>query len=195
MRDRIQNAGVLLSSSRSLLRACSVAEQPLESHARIDLCRKGLGGRRPRDAIRVGAAITKVATAEIAGVFNPELKRRQYCVLPPLLRDHLIDRDAQIRTHCVSPWPGPGEYARAACMVAGGFFQGGRGSRGIQSGDEDHVITEWLQWFRDERKFEVFTFLQRTPIARRGAMRMPYTHKAPDFVGTCCRLAQRCLSR
>src|SRR5439155_3288255 len=122
MRNRIQNAGVLPSSSRSLLRACSVAEQPLESHTRIDLRRKRLGGRRPGDAVRVGAAITKVATAEVAGIFNPELKGRQYRVLTPLLRDQLIDRRAKIWTHRVSPWPGAREYAGAARMVAGGFF-------------------------------------------------------------------------
>src|SRR4029077_4967982 len=89
MRDRIQNAGVLLSSTGSLVRACSVAEQPLERHPRIDLCRKRLRGRRPRNGVRVSAAITKVATAEIAGVFNAELKGGQYRVLPPLLRDQL----------------------------------------------------------------------------------------------------------
>src|SRR5207247_3979205 len=141
MRDRIQNAGVLPSSGSSLLRTCSVAEQPLESHTRVDFCRKRLRGRRPRDAVRVGAAITKVAAAEIAGVFNPELKGRQYRVLTPLLRDQLIDRDAKIRTHCVSPWASAREYARAACMVAGRFFQSGRGRCGIKSGDENHAIT------------------------------------------------------
>src|SRR5438105_31404 len=84
MCDRIQNARVLLPPRSSLVRTGSIAEQPLESHTRIDLCREGLGGRRPRDAVRVSAAITKVTTAEIAGVFNPELKRRQYRVLTPL---------------------------------------------------------------------------------------------------------------
>src|SRR6266849_8324246 len=121
MRDRIQNAGVLPSSGSSLLRTCSVAEQPLESHTRVDFCRKGLRGRGPRDAVRVGAAITEVTTTKVPSVFDPELKRRQYRVLTPLLRDQLIDRDAKIRTHCVSPWAGAGEYARAACMVAGRF--------------------------------------------------------------------------
>src|SRR5437867_2300955 len=140
MGDRIENAGVLLSPSSSLLRACSVAEQTLESHTRIDLCGKRLCGCRPRDAIRVGAAITKVATAEIAGVFNPKLKGRQYRVLTPFLRHQLIDRDAKIWTHCVSPRAGTGEYARAACMVASRFFQSGCCRRGIKSGDENHAI-------------------------------------------------------
>jgi hypothetical protein len=87
------------------------------------------------------------------------LKGRQYRVLTPFLRHQLIDRDAKIWTHCVSPRAGAREYARAARMVPRGFFRSGRGRRGIKSGDENHAITEWLQRFRDERKFEVFAFL------------------------------------
>src|SRR5207247_1184798 len=138
---------ILLSSGSPFLRTCSVTEQPLESHTRIDFCRKRLCGRRPRDAVRVGAAITKVATAEIAGVFDTELKRRQYRVLAPLLRDQLIDRHAKVRTYGVSTRAGAGEYTRAASMVAGGFFQSGRCRRRVQSSDENHAITEWLQRF------------------------------------------------
>src|SRR6266704_689544 len=73
MRHRIENASVLLSSSEPLLRTGSFAEQALEGHTRIDLCRKRLRGRRPGDGVGVRAAITPVAIAEITGVLNPEL--------------------------------------------------------------------------------------------------------------------------
>src|SRR5262245_40694429 len=47
MRYRIQDAGVLFSSSSSFLGACAIAEKALESHTRIDLCRKRLRRRGP----------------------------------------------------------------------------------------------------------------------------------------------------
>src|SRR5262245_54446531 len=76
MRHRIQNARVLLTSRSSFLGARPVTEQAFESDARIHLGRQRLSGRRPRNAIRIRTAITKVATAEVTGIFDPELKGR-----------------------------------------------------------------------------------------------------------------------
>src|ERR1700723_736842 len=73
LRHRIENTGALLSSQAPLFRTPSVAEQPLERHARIDLRGKGLGRRRPRDAVRVGTAITPIAVSEIAVLLHAEL--------------------------------------------------------------------------------------------------------------------------
>src|SRR5262245_44602098 len=47
MSDRIQNAGILLSSSRSLLGTCSVAEKPLEGYTGVHFRGKRLGRGRP----------------------------------------------------------------------------------------------------------------------------------------------------
>src|SRR5207249_1998411 len=77
-------------------------------------------------------------------------------------------------------------------MVAARFFLSGHCLGHVQPSDENHTITERLQGFRDKRKFEVGTFLQRTPIPGRGAMWMPYADKASH--GGCCRFAQRRLS-
>src|SRR5215467_14162093 len=58
LRDGIQDAGVLLAAEFSFLRVGSVAEQALESHARIHFRGQRLDGRRPRDWIRIRATIT-----------------------------------------------------------------------------------------------------------------------------------------
>src|SRR6266849_8576277 len=73
LRDRIENAGVLLSSGTPLLRTCSIAEQAFESHPRIDFRRKRLRGRGPGYGVRVSAAITPVAIAEVADVLDAQL--------------------------------------------------------------------------------------------------------------------------
>src|SRR4029077_18280766 len=64
-RDRIENAGILLATRNPLLRTRAVAEQALEGHTRIDFCRERLGRRRPGDGVRVRAAVTPVAIAEV----------------------------------------------------------------------------------------------------------------------------------
>src|SRR2546425_13198501 len=127
MRDRLQDAGVLLSSGSSLLGACSVAEQPLESHTRIDLCRQRLRGCRPRDTVRVGAALSKVAAAEIAGVFNPKLKGQKYRVRTPLCGGKLTALGPKYGTPAIFCRRGAGENDAAAPSSARGSFPSGRG--------------------------------------------------------------------
>src|SRR5215813_5570655 len=102
MRDRIQNAGILFSSEHAFLWTCSITEEPLESDARIDFGWKRLRRTWPRNAVRIRAAITKVATAEISGVLNAELERRQNRILPPFLGNELVDRHAEIRADSIA---------------------------------------------------------------------------------------------
>ena len=85
--DRVEDAGVALPVAPPLLGAGAVAEQPLEHHARVDLRRQRLRRRRPRDRVGVGAAVAPVAVAEVAGVLDAELQRRQDRVLPVLAGD------------------------------------------------------------------------------------------------------------
>src|ERR1700674_1596443 len=73
IRYRIQNAGILLSSRKPLLRTRSIAEQALEGHTRVDFRRKRLRGRDPGYGVGVCAAIAPIAIAEIADILNPEL--------------------------------------------------------------------------------------------------------------------------
>src|SRR6185503_17940386 len=82
---RIQNAGVLFASGQALLRVCAVTEQALESHARINFSGKRRCRVRPGNGIRVRAAITPIAVAEISSVFYAKLKRRQNRVVAILV--------------------------------------------------------------------------------------------------------------
>src|SRR5688572_11909729 len=80
-------------------------------------------------------------------------------------------------------------------MVTAGFFLGGEGLIHVQAADENRMVTERLERFRDEREFEIFAFLQRTPIAGRCAMRMPYAEKPFCKPRSRGRLAERSLCR
>src|SRR5438034_942902 len=75
---RIEDATGAPPVRKPLLRAGTVTEQALEDHTRIDFCRKRRRGRRPRDGVRISAAVTPVAVAGIvSGIVNPELNGRQ----------------------------------------------------------------------------------------------------------------------
>src|ERR1043165_5733559 len=99
MRHGIEDARVLFSSRQPLLGARAISEQTLEGHARIDLGRQRLRRGGPGYRVGVGAAITPVAIPEVADIFDAKLDGRQYRVLAILVRDQLIDRDTEVRTH------------------------------------------------------------------------------------------------
>src|SRR5262245_9742226 len=193
VRYRIQNAGILLSSRQPLFGIRSITEQALESHARVDLRRKRLRGGRPGYGVGVGAAIAPVAIAEIGSVLHTELDGGQYRVLAVLIGDQLIDGNTQVRTHCVSSRTGTRQQSRTLCMITAGLFFSSKGLVHIEATDENRAIPKWLQGFRDKRKFEVGTFLHRTPVAGRCAMRMPYAYEALYRAWCCNGLAQRSL--
>src|SRR5262245_4944762 len=117
MRDRIQNAGILFSSEHAFLWTCSITEEPLEREARIYFGWKGLRRGWPRNAVRIRTAVTKVATAEVSGVLDSELERRQNRVLPPFLGDELVDRHAEIRADGIATRTSAGENACPAGMI------------------------------------------------------------------------------
>src|SRR5262245_11630212 len=102
MSNGIENAGVLFSARQALFGICSVAEQTLESHARVHFSRQRLGCGRPRYGVGVRAAIAPVAIAEVRRVFDAKLNGGQYRVATVLVRNQLVDRDAQIGTNRVS---------------------------------------------------------------------------------------------
>src|SRR5262249_13099160 len=103
--DRIEDAGIAAPVALALFGARAVAEQPLEYDARVGFSGQRLRRRGPGDRVRVRAAVSPVAVAVIAGVFDAELERRQDRVLAVLGRDHLIDRRAEKRAHRVAPRP------------------------------------------------------------------------------------------
>ena len=99
LRNRIQNAAVLLAALRALFRALGlhVAEQLLEHDLRIQFHRQRLRGRGPGDRVGVGAAIAFPAIARIgAGIFDRHLQRGDRRLLPDLVGDQLIDGGAVV---------------------------------------------------------------------------------------------------
>src|SRR6185436_1498236 len=90
--DSVEDAGVALTIAQPLFRARAIAEEPLERHTRIYLRRQWRRRRRPGDRVRIRAAVSPVAIAEVARVLDAELQRRQDRVLPVLVGDELIYR-------------------------------------------------------------------------------------------------------
>ena len=178
-RHRIEDAGVLLAALEPLLGAGAVAEQALEHDARIDLRRQRQRGRRPRNRVGVGAAVAPVAVAEVAGVLDAELDRREDRVLAVLLRDHLVDRHAQVRADGVAPRTRARQQHRAARVIAARLLVGGHRLRHVEAADEHHAVAERLERLGDERELEVPAFLDRAPVAGRGAVRVPDADEAP----------------
>src|SRR5437660_8513032 len=70
----IEDAASPLSIHNAFVHAGTVAEQPLERHTRIDFCRKRRRRRRPRNGIRVTAAIAPIAiTGIVTRILDAEL--------------------------------------------------------------------------------------------------------------------------
>ena len=176
--DRVENARVALSIAPSFFRARAIAKQPLEHHARVDLRRQRLRGRRPRDRVGVRAAVAPVAVAEVAHVLDAELQRRENRVLPVLVGDVLIDSDSQERAHRVASRPRSGQQHRAARVIATRLVRRRHRLRHVEAADEDHAVAKWLERLRDKREVEVLPVLERTPVARRCAVRVPDADEA-----------------
>ena len=95
--ERVEDAPVVLPARGSLLGRAAVAEHALEHDLRVQLHRQRGRRRRPRDAVRVGAAVAFAAVARVrAGIFDGELHRREQVLLSDLLRDQLVDRRAVV---------------------------------------------------------------------------------------------------
>ena len=133
----------------------AVAEQSLEHVARVDRDRQRDGRVPPRDAVGIGAAIVDVATAEQAGLVDPQLQRRQWRRLAQRLREHLVHRDAAAD---VAP-------LRLADVDAGQEGGAGpavprrrvaqRGGTGVaQPGDHRHLLAERRQRLQRRRQHQ-----------------------------------------
>ena len=143
-----------MRASRCAARA-GAAEHPLEGHARVDLHRQRRGFAGPGDRVHVGAAVARHAAADVAGeVLGGELERRERRVLADLLRQHLVDGDAEpdvlglglLGHHAAQP-------ARRADRVIGG----GQPAGARQVADHVHLRAERLERREDRRD------LQRRP--------------------------------
>ena len=177
--DRVEDARVPPPVAHALLEARAVAEQPLEHDARVGLRRQRFGGRRPRNRVGVGAAVSPVAVAVVARVLDAELERRQDGVLAVPGRDHLIDRRTEKRAHGVAPRTRTREQHGAAGVIAARFLVGGHRLGHVQPGDEHDPIAQRLERLGDERELEVLSLLQRAPKAGSRAVRVPDADEAP----------------
>jgi hypothetical protein len=94
---RIENAAVLANAGLTLRGRTGPSEHPLERRPRIDLHRIRLRLRRPRDRVHVGTGVPGHAAADVAAeVLGGHFHRRELGVLADLLRDDLIDADADL---------------------------------------------------------------------------------------------------
>ena len=158
---------MLALCSRSRRRSCdtgAVTEQPLE--LRIDARAEPVGDAG--DRVRVRAAVAPVAVAEIAAIRRDE--RIMSAVLPG---DQLIDRRPKVGADGVATWPRARQQHGAARMIAAGLVVGRHRLGHVEARDQHDAAAEGLEWFRDEREVEVAALLERTPITRRGTVRMP----------------------
>src|SRR5204863_8177749 len=114
---RVQQAERLLAARPALAQVVAVAEQPFEDHLWIVLHRQRRRVALPRNRVAVGAA-QAVAAAD-ARTFDRELERRQRRVLTQLLRDDLVDRDAQVRLRTRLRFGAAQEGRRRTVVVRG----------------------------------------------------------------------------
>ena len=93
--NRVEQADRLRAARLALLGGVAVAEEPLEDDLRIVLHRQRRVRALPGNRVAIRAA-QSVAAVE-ARLFDRQLERGQRRVLPDLLRDNLIDGDAERR--------------------------------------------------------------------------------------------------
>ncbi len=92
--DPVEDALVGAAALRALGRRGADAEQRIEHRARVANHRQRLLGRRPADAVGVGAAVTVGAAAGLIDRLDRQLHRGDRRVLAELLRIQLIERRA-----------------------------------------------------------------------------------------------------
>ena len=121
------------------------AEEPLEDRAGIRLGRHGRGGRAPRDAVGVGAAVARVAVADGARLFAAQLQRRQAGLRADGLGRDLVRRDAVLDVRARRlPGMDAGQEARPRPRVVPGAVTERVGVVVGQAGQHEQVLTKRL---------------------------------------------------
>jgi len=93
----IENAAALTTTARARLwiePGVEAAEQPFERQARVRFWRHGRGGTAPRNAVRVRAAISRVAVADRARLVASQLDRWEPRLRADMRRGDLVHRHA-----------------------------------------------------------------------------------------------------
>ena len=171
--ERVEDAPVVLPPCGALLGRAAVAEHALEHDLRVQLHRQRGRRRRPRDAVRVGAAVAFAAVARIrAGIFDRELHRREQVVLSDLLRDQLIDRGAVVDVGARRPLGLVRTEERRRHPVIGRALPWRRFRRtGVKAAQDHRLFPERFERLEDRRHREAGSHLVRHPVARRHAVR------------------------
>ena len=152
----------------ALSRVARFAEQALEDDARVDLHRERRRWRAPRDRVRVGAAVSGGARADVAGeVLGGQLQGRKWRVLPDLPRHDLIDRDARQDVLRLSALRAD---AREPAGRADGMVSARR--RGPDEIRDHHeAVAKRLERLQDWRQLQAGSGVHRGPRFHDGAVR------------------------
>ena len=167
--DGIENAAVLVQAPAAILGRPGTAEQPLERDARIDLHRQRRGLARPRDRVHVRAAVAGHAAADIAReILRRVLERRKRRLLADVLREHLVDRNADAN---VLGFRLLRDGARQPPRRAHGVIRdaGTAGARKLT--DDGELIAKRLERLQDRRQRQRAGLALGHPVRDRAAVR------------------------
>ena len=170
--ERVEDAPVVLPARGALLGRAAVAEHALEHDLRVQLHRQRGRRRRPRDAVRVGAAVAFAAVARVrAGIFDGELHRREQVVLSDLLRDHLVDRRAVVDVGARRPLGLVRTEVGRSHPVVGRALAGRRFRRtGVKAAQDHRLLPVRFERLEDRRHLEAGSHFVRHPVSRRHAV-------------------------
>ena len=163
---RIQDAGVETATGETLSGRARPAEQPLEDHARIGLHRQRHRRRLPRHRVLIGAAVARVAGADVPGdVLDRQTEGAELGIRADLSGDDLIDGRADPDVFGFRALGGrAGQEGRDAARMRA--FR-----RFVGAADHDEMIAERLERLQNRRELEARAGRVRGPLVHHGAHR------------------------
>jgi len=159
VRDRVENAAVLLGARETLGRAAALPEHPLEHLRGLISIGIGVVGVRHESGVHVDAAVVTIACPDEAGlILGGELERGSKVSWPILGRCNLVGRDARIRVHALSRLRADSTQPRGGTQRVDSRCV--RGSM-PEAADDIEVIAERLERLEDGRELEPGAFHRR----------------------------------
>ena len=169
LRNRVEQALLLLRARRAVGRRARLAEQPLEHHARVDFHRQRSGRRAPRNRVEVGTAEPGRAGADIPGeILGRHFERRQRGLLADMLGHDLIDR--RVRQHVLGFGPLRPDARQVAAHADGVIADLAAGMRPRQVLHDDERVLERLERLQDRRELEAVPGFLREELVDDGSV-------------------------